>query len=187
MNYISKCKLDSCQNRVELFNGFEYDTCSLHRSRMKKYGTYDLWRPCKECGSNFEITGKRYLYCDECLVIYLQCTLPNITTGKGRNLIHARYGLTPFQFYALWQNQKGRCKLCGMQGVLPAKWDKATKLVVDHDHSCCPGRETCGKCIRGLICDTCNLILGHYEKRKSFGYLEIEQFDKYLLERVIIS
>jgi hypothetical protein len=34
-------------------------------------------------------------------------------------------------------------------------------LVVDHDHQCCPvDRYSCGKCVRGLICRTCNMAAG---------------------------
>ena len=33
-------------------------------------------------------------------------------------------------------------------------------LVVDHDHRCCPGAHSCGSCLRGLLCPSCNSAAG---------------------------
>lgn len=32
----------------------------------------------------------------------------------------------------------------------------------DHDHGCCPGNNTCGRCLRGTLCRSCNITLGKY-------------------------
>lgn len=48
------------------------------------------------------------------------------------------------------------CELCG---------DKPERtLHVDHDHNCCSGQRTCGKCVRGIICNRCNKAVDKYEK-----------------------
>lgn len=52
-------------------------------------------------------------------------------------------------------------------------------ICVDHDHKCCPGQYSCGKCIIGLLCRNCNAMLGQYQKVRSLNFL-IPEFDAYL-------
>lgn len=39
-------------------------------------------------------------------------------------------------------------------------------LHIDHDHACCPGPGSCGKCVRGAVCNRCNTAIGLYERNK---------------------
>ena len=65
-----------------------------------------------------------------------------------------KYGLTRDDYVDMEKSQNGVCKICG-------KAEKHKKrLSIDHDHSCCPGYGSCGKCIRGLLCSNCNRLLG---------------------------
>ena len=41
-------------------------------------------------------------------------------------------------------------------------------LVVDHDHDCCPGGRTCGRCVRGVLCTRHNVIEGIFERNRSW-------------------
>jgi len=66
------------------------------------------------------------------------------------------YRMTIDQFQKMFLEQDGRCLVC----------KKQKKLVVDHNHSCCPGKLTCGKCTRGLICHSCNTLVGYLETQK---------------------
>ena len=53
--------------------------------------------------------------------------------------------------------QNGGCAICG-----GAPKD-GPSLHVDHDHACCPGRKkSCGLCLRGLLCEDCNRVLGMF-------------------------
>ncbi|WP_426301865.1 endonuclease VII domain-containing protein [Arthrobacter sp. R-11] len=65
----------------------------------------------------------------------------------------AKYGLDLDQYEALLEAQNGCCEIC---------YRKAghTRLAIDHDHECCPGEASCGKCIRSLLCTNCNQGLG---------------------------
>lgn len=35
---------------------------------------------------------------------------------------------------------------------------------IDHDHSCCPGRTSCGACVRGILCAGCNTMMGRVQR-----------------------
>jgi hypothetical protein len=70
------------------------------------------------------------------------------------------YQLTPFDWYLLLDQQDGRCAICR---CLPGK---ERRLAVDHDHRCCPGKRSCGKCVRGLLCPRCNQGVGFFEAHR---------------------
>lgn len=62
------------------------------------------------------------------------------------------YGLDIRQYLELLQRQDSKCAIC--------KQHFEDQPCVDHDHDCCPGVKTCGNCIRGLLCRTCNSGIG---------------------------
>lgn len=57
--------------------------------------------------------------------------------------------------------QNFRCAICGIH---QSEVKKA--FAVDHDHSCCKNKRTCGDCIRGLLCFECNIGLGKFKDNK---------------------
>lgn len=61
------------------------------------------------------------------------------------------YAMTLEEFDNRLAAQGGGCAICGL--LKP-------RMSVDHDHSCCPGMISCGNCIRGILCTTCNSALG---------------------------
>jgi len=84
---------------------------------------------------------------------------------ENRNSIRVRkYGITTEHFEAMFAAQSGLCKICGEPETATLN-GKVRSLCVDHDHSCCPGERSCGKCVRGLLCLGCNVKLGWLERR----------------------
>lgn len=61
------------------------------------------------------------------------------------------------------------------------------QLAIDHDHACCPGRFSCGECVRGVLCSPCNRILGYAKDDPEIllrlaGYLEDNAMTERLAE-----
>ena len=78
-----------------------------------------------------------------------------------------KYHITPEYYDVLLKEQNFCCVICHKPEVI-----KNRKLAVDHNHSCCSGATSCGKCIRGLLCYHCNVILGQVEKLPFREYLD---------------
>jgi hypothetical protein len=73
---------------------------------------------------------------------------------EWRSALIRRYHITYEQYNVLLEKQGGVCAVCGK----PESTQR--QLCVDHDHDCCPGDTSCGKCVRGLLCSKCNRGLG---------------------------
>lgn len=76
---------------------------------------------------------------------------------------HKVYSLSPEEIYAL----PSKCMLCG----------STDGLCIDHDHSCCSGSKSCGKCVRGVLCRSCNTGIGFLQDdvdliKRAINYLE---------------
>ena len=75
---------------------------------------------------------------------------------------------------------KDGCQIC--------KQESDVNFHVDHDHTCCPAQNSCGKCIRGIVCSRCNMLVDKYERgniRKDNQRLPdiIKYLDKYKKRR----
>ena len=70
-----------------------------------------------------------------CYAHYKQCRLYNLSVDELQALLRLNDGI---------------CPICQHR--------QATHI--DHDHSCCRHGGSCGKCVRGVLCDPCNRALG---------------------------
>lgn len=76
---------------------------------------------------------------------------------EWNNSLRSVFGITADEYDAMVADQGGRCGICRRAEKLDRR------LAVDHDRRCCPGKKSCGKCVRGLLCANCNLKLGAFE------------------------
>lgn len=79
------------------------------------------------------------------------------------------YGITHIQYKALLEAQQGKCAVCGNGETMLGRGGNTRSLSVDHCHKT--------GAIRGLLCDSCNNILGRAKDspallRKLAAYLE---------------
>lgn len=76
---------------------------------------------------------------------------------KWRHLFKS-YGLTKITFFAILRGQRSLCPICNELLNLDDIGGKS--ISVDHNHDCCKGSKSCGKCICGLLHRECNAGIG---------------------------
>ncbi|MGW1494654.1 endonuclease VII domain-containing protein [Streptomyces sp. NPDC002402] len=67
------------------------------------------------------------------------------------------YRLPRGRYAEILASQGGACAICKQTD------NTGLTLSIDHDHACCPdSAESCGQCVRGLLCTACNHGLGKF-------------------------
>lgn len=75
--------------------------------------------------------------------------------GYKDSRLRSTFNITLSEYNDLLDKQGGGCAVCRAK---PS--DQKRSLHVDHDHSCCNGYRSCGKCVRGILCTKCNTAMG---------------------------
>lgn len=150
---------------------------------------------CKRCGetkslSEYFVNIKRkdgvQTYCKPCHLKYGRERYANPESYHRRQMnrdeyakrrktsgrkwyLKSTYNLTEEQYQELYDRHEGRCWICNEK--------KNYYLHVDHNHSCCAGEKSCGKCIRGLLCYNCNSLLGNAKDNRNILLVAIKYLD----------
>jgi hypothetical protein len=103
-----------------------------------------------------------------CYSHYVQRKRAVRLANRGRR-VNAVYSITAEKYAALLEFQGGTCAICRRAN------GTRKRLAVDHDHSCCAGPTSCGRCVRGLLCGPCNDVLAHFRDDAGAG-IRIAQY-----------
>lgn len=112
-------------------------------------------RECKTCLEEGITTGRPAPHPGPRCATHWRHVKKSRRANSHGKYIEATYNITAEQYEAIYIAQGSRCAIC--QRATGA----TRKLAVDHDHSCCAGPTSCGKCVRSLLCKPCNRMLGH--------------------------
>lgn len=119
-----------------------------------------LWNVVCECGRLAVVPTsnlKRYTSCgcDKTGAVRSGATRrSSLPLNARRNASHLRtcFKMTVEEFERKRAGQNNRCGICDEEFTVTPS--------VDHDHECCLGNRSCGKCVRGLLCKKCNAGIG---------------------------
>ena len=161
---------------------------------------------CSKCGEvkpldQFYVSKKKWTghdpWCKKCKLVANQAYVKDpINATKKReyrkiynfnnkerqriNTIKHRYGITVEQYAQMWEDQDGKCKICGIAlNTIPQK-----QIAIDHCHE--------SNIIRGILCRNCNAGLGFFRDnitvlKKAIKYLKChkEKHDTETKEREV--
>ena len=162
------CKEPGC-TRARVARGW----CQSHYGKRYRAGLIQPELPLTERHSLSEVDAEaRRAVCAVCGPVAIrlrtggrasECmTVRRRNRGKGkkgrraspeaarRYRLRSKYGISDLRDVS---DDPGTCPIC-------RRTDQP--MNVDHDHSCCPGKSSCGDCVRGVICRDCNWGIGRF-------------------------
>ena len=145
-NKTKRCSIEECDS-IHYAKGY----CRLHHARVQRTGSPETTAFIHNFDEvaikgPYKVTitapsGKQYTY-------------NKVSKFSRADYLMFRFKLTQEQYEKMTKNG---CMICN---EVPER-----NLHVDHDHSCCDSNSvTCGKCVRGILCNKCNALVSHYEK-----------------------
>lgn len=145
----------------------EKDLTEYNKNKTQPSGLDYYCKPCRRA-AQYITRNNNKIKCN-----WNDCERPHLANGlcrmhlarkeRGTDMDLVRDGLSKYHKikskYKLTKEQydlmaKDGCYICSSKEFLN----------VDHDHSCCPGLKSCGKCVRGIVCGSCNTSLGKLER-----------------------
>jgi hypothetical protein len=138
--YNAGCRCDICREAKSIKRK-QYRTEDSLKKEQEYKKLYSSLPENKQRKSNYDKDRHKRIY--------------NPSKDRWKNILR-KYKLTQEQYEAMLIEQNGECAIC-------FKKPNRYYLSVDHDHACCPGQKTCGNCIRGLLCQSCNSFLGRVD------------------------
>lgn len=90
------------------------------------------------------------------------------------------FNITEEQYMWLLARQGNVCALCfEPETKVHHRNNEVMRLAVDHDHRCCSeSAKSCGKCIRGLLCYSCNMMMGKIESKPALAKRFADYIDR---------
>ena len=129
-------------------------------------------KTCKKCSNDrpfsaYSMDRRRKdglsIYCKLCLAKKYEERKSTLSTRQRKEIWDGanirRHGITVEYYNELLEKQNGVCAIC--QGDSGSR-----RFNIDHDHACCSGLYSCGKCVRGLLCGSCNKAIGLLKENK---------------------
>jgi hypothetical protein len=147
------------------------DTAPEHRSVLKTCSICKIEQPVDDFYNCKSRSSGKQSRCKSCNIEETRRWRKNNPGSQREVDLRHKYKMDQKAYDRMLTAQNGVCAICGRIN------DNGKALSVDHDHSCCPGKRSCGNCIRQLLCGNCNNGLGRFKDdpmllKKATEYLE---------------